>query len=95
MHGTPSSQFTRAPQATDGCVAVANPDLERILRTVEVRTTPVLIEKNLNWVRPDKLASQRQQFQRLCRLGPMPKETVVKANFCSSMPMTSAQKARI
>lgn len=62
LHGTPSSQFTRAPQATDGCVAVANPDLERILRTVEVRTTPVLIEKNLNWVRPDKLAGQRQQF---------------------------------
>jgi murein L,D-transpeptidase YafK len=62
LHGTPSSQFTRAPQSTDGCVAVANPDLERIIRTVEIRTTPVLIGKNLNWVRPDKLADQKKQF---------------------------------
>ena len=65
LHGTPSSQFTRAPQATDGCVAVANPDLERIIRTVEIRTTPVLIGKNLNWVRPDKLASQKKQFSEI------------------------------
>lgn len=62
LHGTPSSQFTRAPQATEGCVAVANPDLERIIRTVEIRTTPVLIGQNLSWVRPDKLASQKQNF---------------------------------
>ena len=62
LHGTPSSQFTRAPQATDGCVAVANPDLDRIIRTVEIRTTPVLIGKNLSWVQPDKLASQKKQF---------------------------------
>lgn len=65
LHGTPSSQFTRAPQATDGCVAVANPDLVRIIRTVEIRTTPVLIGKNLNWVRPDKLASQKKQFSEI------------------------------
>lgn len=62
LHGTPSSQFTRAPQATDGCVAVANPDLERIIRTVEIRTTPVLIAKSLDWVRPDKLEDQRKKF---------------------------------
>jgi murein L,D-transpeptidase YafK len=62
LHGTPASQFTRAPLATDGCVAVANPDLERIIKTVAIRTTPVLIAKNLKWVRPDKLASQKNQF---------------------------------
>ena len=65
LHGTPSSQFTRAPQATDGCVAVANPDLVRIIRTVEIRTTPVLIGKNLSWVRPDKLVSQKKQFSEI------------------------------
>lgn len=65
LHGTPSSQFTRAPQATDGCVAVANPDLERIIKTVAIRTTPVLIGQNLRWVRPDKLAGQKQQFSEI------------------------------
>ncbi len=62
LHGTPSTQFTRAPQATDGCVAVANPDLDRIIRTVEIRTTPVLIGKNFRWVRPAELSAEREQW---------------------------------
>lgn len=62
LHGTPSKQFSRAPQATDGCVAVANPDLDRIIRTVEIRTTPVLIGKNFRWVRPANLVGERQTF---------------------------------
>ena len=62
LHGTPSNQFTRAPQATDGCVAVANPDLERIINTVEIRTTPVVIGQNLNWVLPSNLTNQKQVF---------------------------------
>lgn len=62
LHGTPSAQFTRAPQATDGCVAVANPDLLRIINTVSIRTTPVLIGNNLRWVQPDRLSSERKAF---------------------------------
>ena len=52
LHGTPSAQFSRAPLATDGCVVLANPDLERIIRTVQVRTTPVVIAQNLKWIAP-------------------------------------------
>jgi hypothetical protein len=62
VHGTPSTQFTRAPQATDGCVAVSNPDLDRIIRTVEIRTTPVLIGENLSWVGPAELDTQKKMF---------------------------------
>ncbi len=50
LHGTPPKQFARAPQATDGCVVLANPDLERIIRTVEVRSTPVVIAQQLQWI---------------------------------------------
>ena len=50
LHGTPPNQFARPPLATDGCVVLANPDLEHIIRTVEVRTTPVLIAPQLQWV---------------------------------------------
>lgn len=60
LHGTPSNQFAREPQATEGCVAVANPDLDRIIRTVEIRTTPVLIGKNFRWLRPAQLAAEKQ-----------------------------------
>lgn len=62
LHGTPSTQFTRAPQATDGCVAVANPDLLRIINTVEIRTTPVLIGSNFRWVQPSHLGAEKKTF---------------------------------
>jgi L,D-transpeptidase YnhG len=62
LHGTPREQFTRAPKATDGCVAIANPDLERILSTVEVRTTPIVIATQLQWVSPAALSAERNAF---------------------------------
>ena len=42
----------------------ARPDLERLLRTVEPRTTPVVIAERLQWVQPDQLTPLRQQFHR-------------------------------
>lgn len=63
LHGTPSSQFSRAPLATDGCVAVANPDLERIVRTVEIRTTPVVIAKSLKWVGTKTLMPEKAEAE--------------------------------
>lgn len=61
LHGTPPDQFARAPQASDGCVVLSNPDLERLLRNVE-RATPVIIAPELQWVAPDSVATARQQF---------------------------------
>lgn len=63
LHGTPPDQFARAPLATDGCVALANPDLERILRTVEPRSTPVVIAKQLQWVQAQSVQAERQSFE--------------------------------
>ncbi|WP_252374240.1 L,D-transpeptidase family protein [Hydrogenophaga sp. 2FB] len=63
LHGTPSDQFVRAPQASDGCVVLSNPDLERVLATVRIRTTPVVIAPSLQWVQPDALAGEREQFE--------------------------------
>ena len=62
LHGTPPDQFARAPLATDGCLVLANPDLERILRTVEPRSTPVVIARQLQWVPPHSVAADRKSF---------------------------------
>jgi L,D-transpeptidase YnhG len=67
LHGTPSSQFSRAPLATDGCVAVANPDLERIIRTVEIRTTPVVIAKSLKWVGAKAIEPEKTELEGLLK----------------------------
>lgn len=63
LHGTPPNQFARAPKATDGCVVLANPDLERIIRLVEVRTTPVVIAQSLQWVPPQSVRTESQGFE--------------------------------
>ena len=63
LHGTPREQFSRAPLSTDGCVAIANPDLERIVRTVEIRTTPVVIAPSLQWVAPQTLSTDSKSFE--------------------------------
>lgn len=63
LHGTPREQFVRAPQASDGCVVLSNPDLERLLDTVAIRTTPVVIAPSLQWVQPDALDEERQAFE--------------------------------
>ena len=63
LHGTPPNQFSRAPQATDGCVVLANPDLDRIVRTVEIRTTPVVIAPRLEWVLPHSVRAQSEPFE--------------------------------
>lgn len=63
LHGTPPNQFSRAPLASDGCVVLANPDLERIIRTVEVRTTPVVIAQSLKWVTPHSAKADGKSFE--------------------------------
>ena len=63
LHGTPPDQFSRAPLATDGCVVLANPDLERIIRTVRVRTTPVVIAQSLKWVAPQTIQADNKSFE--------------------------------
>lgn len=70
LHGTPPTQFARAPKSTDGCVVMANPDLLRIARTVEPRTTPVVIARRLDWVQPTALEGERRAFgERLAQWG--------------------------
>ena len=63
LHGTPPGQFSRPPQATDGCVVLANPDLNQVIRTVEILTTPVVISQSLNWVAPNSVRSASKPFE--------------------------------
>lgn len=78
LHGTPSAQYARAPQATEGCVAMANPDMREIMNMVSVRTTPVLIANSMEWVdyQPGQsaatpFATQWQQWRAAMNSGAM------------------------
>lgn len=63
LHGVPSDSYARSPHSTDGCVALANPELKTILESVQPRTTPVVIAKSLDWV-PTKTAENERRNMR-------------------------------
>ena len=65
LHGVPSDQFARVPQASDGCVVLSNPDIAFLMASID-RRTPVLIAEKLHWVTPQWTLPQHQadNFQR-------------------------------
>lgn len=65
LHGTPPNQFVRAPLASDGCVVLANTDMQHLLDMVAPRTTPVVIAEQLEWTEPATLVPERQAFEAL------------------------------
>jgi lipoprotein-anchoring transpeptidase ErfK/SrfK len=60
LHGVARDAYAREPRATDGCVVLANEDLQSLLRGVEVRRTPVVIAQRLDWVSPNALDAPRR-----------------------------------
>ncbi len=64
LHGVPSDTYARAPFASDGCVAIANPEIEQLARMVQVGATPVIIAEQLEWVTPQALREERADFLR-------------------------------
>lgn len=59
LHGTPSDNFSRPPLSSDGCVVLANPDLQSLYSTAEVGKTVVVISQNVQFVNKDALAKDR------------------------------------
>lgn len=62
LHGVPSDQFARVPQASDGCVVLSNPDIAFLMASID-RRTPVLITDKLHWVTPQWTMQSQQQDQ--------------------------------
>jgi hypothetical protein len=52
LHGVPSNTYSRPPLDSDGCVAMANEDLQRLAARLPLRHTPVIITRQLDWVAP-------------------------------------------
>ncbi|WP_298011935.1 L,D-transpeptidase family protein [uncultured Aquabacterium sp.] len=65
LHGVPSESYARSPNSTDGCVALANPELQTILQRVQPRTTPVVIAQQLQWIKPDQREPERRALNNL------------------------------
>jgi murein L,D-transpeptidase YafK len=71
LHGVPADTYARAPQASDGCVALADPDIERLAGLVQPGVTPVVIADRVEWLDIERwraaqgrFASQLEQWRR-------------------------------
>lgn len=64
LHGVPSDNYARAPWASDGCIALANPDIEDLGKRVQVGVTPVIIADRVEWVTPEAWRTERDAFMR-------------------------------
>ena len=62
LHGVPSDTYARAPWASDGCIALANPDIENLGKSVQPGVTPVIIAERVEWVTPDVWRAERDAF---------------------------------
>ncbi|MGV0961110.1 MAG: L,D-transpeptidase family protein [Limnohabitans sp.] len=62
IHGSPSEQYARAPESTDGCVVVSNPDMQTLMKLQLPAGTPVFIQPKIDWVEPLKNKHLRAQW---------------------------------
>jgi murein L,D-transpeptidase YafK len=60
LHGVPSDVYSRPPRASDGCIVLANPDLDAVGRHVQVGLTPVIIADELEWAEADSVEAERK-----------------------------------
>ncbi|MBM4189999.1 MAG: L,D-transpeptidase family protein [Betaproteobacteria bacterium] len=71
LHGVPSDTYSRAPNSSDGCLVVTNPDLIELRRFVQIGQTPVIIAGEVEWLERSAWATQRKAilaaFQKTAR----------------------------
>jgi murein L,D-transpeptidase YafK len=62
LHGVPYDTYSRAPRASNGCVALTNDDLETLAKTVQIGLTPVIIANTVEWVAPAATKALRSEI---------------------------------
>jgi murein L,D-transpeptidase YafK len=62
LHGTPSDTFSRPPKASDGCVVLANQDLDALAKNFQIGLTPVIISNSIEWLSLDDWQAERKSL---------------------------------
>ena len=59
LHGSPSDTYSRAPRASNGCVVLANADLDALSNKMQIGLTPVIISEQVEWLSLDDWNAER------------------------------------
>ena len=65
LHGTPPDSYSRPPMSSDGCVVLTNEDLNKLLSSIEIGKTPVVISEKAEFISKEKWDSERTVANRL------------------------------
>lgn len=65
LHGTPPDSYSRPPLSSDGCVVLTNEDLNKLLNSIEIGKTPVVISEKVEFISKEKWDSERTVANRL------------------------------
>jgi murein L,D-transpeptidase YafK len=65
LHGSPVETYSRPPQASEGCISLTNIDFSALDKMVNIKSTPVIIGKNIEWITPKQWQNRQQQFGQL------------------------------
>ena len=53
IHGVPDNLHVRPPQASDGCLAVSNKDLQKLRKHVRYNETQIVVVPRVEWISPE------------------------------------------
>ncbi|GAB2883077.1 hypothetical protein GCM10027046_09400 [Uliginosibacterium flavum] len=59
LHGVPKDTFARPPKASEGCVVLANQDLDALSTYLQIGVTPVIISNGIEWLSLDDWQNER------------------------------------
>lgn len=62
LHGVPRDTYTRPPRSSEGCVTVANADLEALRAYVTPGETPIILSDGASWLPATEAAARRVEF---------------------------------
>jgi len=62
LHGVPSDVYSRAPRASDGCIVLANADLQSVAPMLQVGLTPVIIADEIEWSDARSVEAERRSL---------------------------------
>jgi hypothetical protein len=84
LHGSPPDTYARSPYASEGCVVLANPDMEALLALPITASLPVVVTNTIEWVEPSEIKDRKEDvLSLLTKWNRLPNNSAVKINFSS------------
>lgn len=63
LHGVPGDTYARLPRSSEGCVTMANDDLEGLDPMVTTGNTPVILAERIEWLPPATIEARTARFE--------------------------------